>query len=131
MQEDRQTTEVRETNSQVGDTTVQRQSVEKKTAVSGVVVAQRIIYYVGGVIIALLLVRFVLQLLGANDANGFVDFIYALSGVFVAPFYGIFGEPIVGRAQFETSTLVAIIVYGIVTVGVAKLLTLTRPHEEV
>jgi len=130
MQEDRQTTEVRETNSQVGDTTVQRQSVEKKTAVSGVVVAQRIIYYVGGVIIALLLVRFVLQLLGANDANGFVDFIYALSGVFVAPFYGIFGEPIVGRAQFETSTLVAIIVYGIVTVGVAKLLTLTRPHEE-
>jgi len=131
MQEDRQTTEVRETNSQVGDTTVQRQSVEKKTAVSGVVVAQRIIYYVGGVIIALLLVRFVLQLLGANDANGFVDFIYALSGIFVAPFYGIFGEPIVGRAQFETSTLVAIIVYGIVTVGVAKLLTLTRPHEEV
>ena len=113
MQEDRQTTEVRETNSQVGDTTVQRQSVEKKTAVSGVVVAQRIIYYVGGVIIALLLVRFVLQLLGANDANGFVDFIYALSGIFVAPFYGIFGEPIVGRAQFETSTLVAIIVYGI------------------
>jgi len=131
MQEDRQTTEVRETNSQVGDTTVQRQSVEKKTAVSGVVVAQRVIYYVGGVIIALLLVRFVLQLLGANDANGFVDFIYAVSGVFVAPFYGIFGEPIVGRAQFETSTLVAIIVYGIVTVAVAKLLTLTRPHEEV
>lgn len=131
MQEDRQTTEVRETNSQVGDTNVQRQSVEKRTAVSGAVVAQRIVYYVGGVLIALLITRFVLQLLGANDANGFVDFIYAISGVFVAPFYGIFGEPVVGRAQFESSSLVAIIVYGLVTIGIAKLLALTRPRHEV
>lgn len=131
MQEDRQTTEVRETNAQVGDTTVQRQSVEKKTAVSGVVIAQRVIYYVGGVIVALLFVRLLLQLLGANEGTGFVDFVYGLSGVFVAPFFGIFGEPTFGQSQFETSTLVAIIVYGLLTVGIAKLLTLTRPHEEV
>ena len=131
MQEDRQTTEVRKSNEQVGNTTVQRQSVEKKTAVSGVVIAQRIIYYVGGVIVALLIVRLLLQLLGANQESDFVSFIYGLSGVFVAPFFGIFGDPTFGQSHFETSTLVAIVVYTHVIVGVAKLITVTRPREEV
>ena len=130
MQEDRQTTEVRKTNEQVGNTTVQRQSVEKKTAVSGVVIAQRVIYYVGGVILALLTVRLILQLLGANQASDFVNFVYGLSGIFVVPFAGIFGEPTFGASHFETSALVAIIVYGLITIGIAKLITLARPHEE-
>jgi hypothetical protein len=131
MEQDRQTTEVRKSNEQVGDTNIQRQSVEKKVAVSGVVIAQRVIYYVGGVIVALLLVRLVLQLLGANEGSDFVGFIYALSGIFVMPFYGIFGEPVFGRSHFETSALVAIIVYALLAVGIAKLITITRPHEEV
>ncbi len=131
MQEDRQTTEVRKSNEQVGNTTVQRQSLEKKTAVSGVVIAQRIIYYVGGVIVALLIVRLLLQLLGANQESDFVSFIYGLSGVFVAPFFGIFGDPTFGQSHFETSTLVAIVVYTLVIVGVAKLITVTRPRVEV
>ncbi len=131
MEEDRQTTEVRKTNEQVGSTNVQRQTVEHSKSVSGVVIAQRVIYYVGGVIVALLFVRLVLQLLGANQATEFVGFIYGLSGVFVAPFFGIFGQPTFGQSQFETSTLVAIIIYTLLTIGIAKLLTLTRPHEEI
>lgn len=131
MEEDRQTTEVKKTNEQVGNTTVQRQSVEKKTGVSGVVIGQRIIYYVGGVIIALLLVRLLLQLFGANQGSDFVGFIYGLSGIFVAPFFGIFGEPTFGQSHFETSTLVAIVIYALVVIGLAKLLTVTRPHQEV
>jgi len=112
MQEDRQTTEVRETNEQIGDTNVQRQSVAKKTEVSGVVIAQRVVYYIGGLIIALVFVRLLLQLLGANQGSDFVGFMYGLSGIFVAPFYGIF-------------------VYGLLTVGIAKLLTISRPQDEV
>lgn len=131
MEEDRQTTEVRKTDEQLGNTTVQRQSVEKKTSVSGIVIAQRVIYYVGGVIIALLLVRLLLQLLGANQGSDFVGFVYGLSGIFVSPFFGIFGEPTFGQSHFETSTLVAIVIYALLIVGVAKLITLTRPHEEV
>lgn len=131
MQEDRQTTEVRETNERVGDTNVQRQSVAKRTEVSGVVVAQRVVYYIGGVIIALVFVRLLLQLLGANQGSDFVGFIYALSGVFVAPFYGIFGEPTFGQSHFETSALVAIVVYALLTVGITKLLTISRPQDEI
>ncbi len=131
MEEDRQTTEVRKSNEQVGNTTVQRQSVEQKTVISGVVIAQRVVYYIGGVIIALLAVRMILQLLGANQGSDFVGFIYGLSGIFVAPFFGIFGEPTFGESHFETSTLVAIVVYALVVIGIAKLIALTRPHEEI
>jgi hypothetical protein len=131
MQEDEQTTEVRQTDKQVGDTNIKRESVRQTTSVSGVVIAQRVVYYLGGVIIALLFLRLIFQLFGANQASGFVDFIYSLSGVFVAPFFGIFGEPTFGASHFETSTLVAIIIYALLTVGIAKLLTVTRPNEEV
>lgn len=131
MEEDRQTTEIRKTNEQAGNTSVQRQSVARSTEVSGVVVAQRVVYYVGGVIVALLFIRLLLQLLGANQGADFVGFIYGLTGIFVAPFFGIFGEPTFGQSQLETSTLVAIVVYGLLTIGIAKLITLGRPHEEV
>lgn len=131
MQEDRQTTEVRESNEQVGATNVHRQTIEKKADVSGVVVAQRVIYYFGGVIIALLALRVLLQLFGANQGSDFVGFIYGLSGVFAAPFFGMFGEPTFGASHLDSSALVAIIVYALVTVGIVKLITLTRPHEEI
>ena len=131
MEEDRQTTEVRQTNEQVGNTTVERESVEKTTRTSGVVIAQRIIYYVGGVVVALLFVRLLLQLLGANQGSDFVGFIYSLTALFVAPFVGIFGEPTFGASHLETSSMVAIIVYALITIGIARLVSLTRPHEEV
>ena len=131
MEEDRQTTEVRKTAEQNGNTSVQRESVVVRENVSGVVIAQRVVYYVGGVIVALLFIRLLLQLLGANQGSDFVGFIYGLTGIFVAPFYGIFGEPTFGQSHFETSTLVAIVIYSLLTVGSAKLISLTRPREEV
>ncbi|MEO6109713.1 MAG: YggT family protein [Candidatus Saccharimonadales bacterium] len=131
MEEDRQTTEVRKTNEREGNTTVQRQSVKQKTDISGVVIAQRVVYYVGGVIVALLFVRLLLQLFGANQLSDFVNFIYSLSAIFVTPFFGIFGEPTFGQSHFETSTLVAIVIYSLLIIGIAKLITVTRPHEEI
>lgn len=132
MQDDQeQTTEVRETNTRVGDTNVQKQTVRKSTPTSGVVVAQRIIWFFVGVITALLALRFVLLLLAANRDAGFVDFIYTVSGLFVAPFIGIFGEPTYGQSVLEVSSLLAIAVYALIGWGLAKLVTLTRPKEEV
>ena len=130
MQEDKQT-EVRETTSQVGDTSVARQSVSTKLQTSGIVVAQRIVWFVAGLISIIIAIRFVLLLLGANQAAGFTDFIYGLSGAFVAPFVGIFGEPTYGASVFEVSSLLAIVVYLLIALGIAKLLTIGRPREEV
>ena len=75
--------------------------------------------------------RFVLLLLGASQASGFVNFIYSLSGFFTAPFSGIFTRPTYGTSTFDSATLVAMIVYAVVAVGVAKLLTLNKVDRDV
>lgn len=131
MQEDKQETEVQETTTQNGDTTVQRQTVAQRSHTSGAVVAQRVIWFVVGLINIIVAIRFVLLLLGANREAGFTDLIYSLSAPFVSPFVGIFGEPTYGRVVFEVSSLLAIIIYTLIAWGIVKLLTIARPHQEV
>ncbi len=131
MQEEKQETEIRETTNQVGDTSVGRQSVTKRTQTSGAVVAQRVVWFIVGVISVIIALRFALLLLGANQGAGFTDFVYTLSSVFVAPFVGIFGQPTYGTSVFEISSLLAIAVYLLIGWGIAKLFTLGSPREEV
>jgi len=132
MQEDKQTTEVQETKKRVGDTNVQRETVSRQTNTPGTVIFQRVVWYLVGFIIALLVLRLVLLMLGANDNTAFVSFIYTLSGLFAAPFFGIFNyQPTYGHFTFEISTVVAIAVYALIGWGVARLATLSRPQEEV
>lgn len=129
---DQQTTEVRETNERQGNTNIRRQTVATASKVDSAFTAQRIIYYVAGVIITLLILRMALLLLAANQGSPFVDFIYGLSGVFAWPFFGVFNyEPSYGQSVFEISTLVAIVVYGLVAIGLAKLFTLTKTDDTV
>ena len=74
--------------------------------------SKQIVWFIIGLIIAVIALRFVLLALGANQGNGFVNFIYGLGGIFVAPFLGIFGgEPTYGRSYFETASLIAMAVY--------------------
>lgn len=131
MQEDRQETEIRESTSRVGGTSVDRQTVSQKVQVPGVVIAQRLVWFIVEAVSVVIALRFVLLLLGANQAAGFTDFIYGLSGVFVAPFIGILGEPTYGTSVFEISSLLAIAVYMLIGWGIAKLLTIGRARETV
>lgn len=121
----RQTTEVRETNTVEGNTNVNRQTVATHTAVDSRVIIGRVIWFIAGFIIVLLALRIVMMLLGANTGAPFVDFLYAISGVFAWPFYGIFPQPAYGSSQFDSASLVAIVVYALLAWGVVKLLTLT------
>jgi len=97
---------------------------DTKTTISNV------IWYIYGVIAILLGIRFILKLTGANAANGFVDFVYSLSGIFSKPFDSIFGVTTADAGQtesvFEPSILVAIAVYALIAWGIAKLLTLNE-----
>ncbi len=82
----------------------------------------RIIYAIGGFIEALVGLRFVLRLLGANPDNGLVQWVYSWSTPFVRPFAGIFGRDAtvvhgVGTATtsvFDWTALIALIVIGLV-----------------
>jgi hypothetical protein len=128
---DQQTTEVRETNERQGNTNIRRQSVTTASKVDAGLVARRIVYYLAGIIIALLALRIVLLLLAANKGSVFVDFVYNLSSFFAWPFYGIFSyQPAYGQSVFELSSVVAIVVYALVAVGLAKLFTLTKSNND-
>jgi uncharacterized protein YggT (Ycf19 family) len=99
-----------------------------EVAPSGATLAERIIWYVAGVLLVLLAFRFVLALLGANPNNGFANFIYTTSHPFVAPFFNLFGYNLqYGVSRFETYTLVAMAVYAVIAYGLARLVTLGRP----
>jgi len=131
MTETEQTTEVHETTTQPNGLNVQRHDVTRTSQLSGISVAQRIIWFIVGVIDVLIAIRFVLLLLGANQSAGFVDFIYGITGVLVAPFVGIFGEPVYGKFVFEWSSVLAVVVYSLIAWGIVKLITLTRPRDEI
>ncbi len=115
----------------VTTTSTSQQEVREvsEASTSGSTLAARIIWYIAGVLLILLAFRFVLTLLGANQNNGFANFIYSASHPFVAPFFGLFGYNLqYGVSRFETFTLVAMAVYAIVAWGLAKLTTLNDPE---
>lgn len=89
--------------------------------------AARAIWYVAGVLLVLLAIRFVLSLLGANRGNPFASLIYAVTYPFVAPFFGLFGYTMrYGVVRFEIETLVAMAVYALIAWGIVKLLDIPR-----
>lgn len=103
------------------------ETVETDGSTRDATVAERVVYYVGGIIIVLLTFRFILSLLGANRGNAFADFVYDLSFPFVAPFFGLFGYTMqYGISRLELETMVAILVYAVVTGLVAQLFAITR-----
>jgi|ERR1035438_4413741 succinate dehydrogenase hydrophobic anchor subunit len=121
---------VRETTTQSGDT-VQKTTETKNSRANAehrTNVFARIIWYVAGILLVLLGVRFVLTLLGANTSNGFANFIYKTSHPFVSPFFSLFKYKnyTYGTSHFEVYTLVAIVIYALVAWGIAKLVTLNQ-----
>ena len=131
MDEEQRTTEVRETNTTANGENVQRRSEVTSEKVSGVTLAKRIVWFIAGFIIVLLSLRIILQLLGANDAAGFVTFIYNISEPFAAPFAGMFVQPTRGVSSLDLSSIFAIIIYALLAWGITKLITLTRPRTAV
>lgn len=88
---------------------------------------EMLIRFLFGILEALLAIRFILSLLGANQNNGFASFIYNLTYPFVAPFFGLFGYTFqYGVARFEFETLVAMAVYGLIGYGISKLIRIGR-----
>lgn len=73
-----------------------------------------VIDFIITVVTALLGLRVLLHLFGANDANGFVRAVYTLSEPLLAPFSGIFPAlELESGFILEFATLFALIVYAI------------------
>lgn len=82
------------------------------------------IWLLFGIVVGILAIRFILKLLGANEAAGFASFIYGASAPFVAPFSNLFANPGSSGSVLELTTLVAIIVYMLVAWLVARVIWL-------
>lgn len=94
--------------------------------------AQNVVWFILGLIEVLLALRFVLKLLGANSASGFVNIVYTITNVLTAPFDNIFNvaHSVVGqtRSVFEPSIIVAAIVYAAIAYGIVKLLDIKEKN---
>lgn len=80
----------------------------------GRIIASRVshvVWTIIGFIEALIAIRVVLKLIGANAGNGFVSFIYGFSDFFVKPFFGIVSDPTSGDSILEINSLIAMLVY--------------------
>lgn len=81
----------------------------------------QIVWYVLGLLEAVLALRFLFKLLGANAASGFVNFIYDLTYPFVVPFNSVFRTQRVEGNIFEWTTLLAMVIYWLVAWAIVKL----------
>jgi uncharacterized protein YggT (Ycf19 family) len=86
---------------------------------------RRAIWLIFGVIIALIGIRILFLALGANEGNGIVDAIYAITEPLVAPFRGIFSldqVQLTGQSQIDVGAFVAIVGWLLIAVLVNAIL---------
>ncbi len=91
--------------------------------------ASRIVYLVLTAVEALLALRLLFQLLGANTANSFVNAIYTVSYPLIRPFIGMFSTTLDSVQGFSVPTAAAMIVYAIVASVAIALIHTFAPRE--
>lgn len=87
----------------------------------------QVVWYLLGLLEALLAFRFVLKLLGANPNAGFSDFIYGVTHPFVAPFLNVFRVQRIEGNVFEWTTILAMLVYWLLAWAIIRLFVMGRP----
>jgi hypothetical protein len=84
--------------------------------------ATQVVWLLLSIFEALLALRFVLKLIGANPASPFAVVLYGFTGLFLYPFAGLIGTPAAGGMQLEVSTLIAMLVYGLIAWAVERII---------
>lgn len=86
----------------------------------------QIVWYILSILETLLVFRLLLKIAGANPVSGFVSFIYGLSGPFVLPFASVFPKITFAGSVLEWSTVLAMIVYGLIAWGIVRLFLMSK-----
>ena len=73
--------------------------------------AERVVWFVTGLVAGLIAIRFFMKVLGASTQADFVRFIYGVTGPLVGPFRGIFVATGTGNNILEPESLIAIAIY--------------------
>jgi hypothetical protein len=86
----------------------------------------QIVWFLLGLLEILMVFRFVLKFLGANASAGFTSFVYGVTYPLVTPFLSVFRITKVEGSVFEWTTLLAMLVYWIIAVGIIKLFLMSK-----
>ena len=86
----------------------------------------QIVWYILGILEALLAFRLILKLLAANPTAGFSKFIYSVSYPFAAPFLNVFNATKIEGNIFEWTTLLAMLVYALIAWGLVKMFSMSK-----
>lgn len=86
----------------------------------------QIVWYILGILETLLAFRFILKLLAANPSAGFSSFIYNVSYPLAAPFLNVFRTARVEGSVFEWTTLLAMLVYWMIALGIIRLFFMSK-----
>ena len=86
--------------------------------------AYETIYVIFAIIVGAIFIRVLLKLLGANTAVAFTHFMYGVTDPMLAPFRNILPTYASGRTVFESSALIAILIYGLVGIALARLIAI-------
>jgi hypothetical protein len=92
--------------------------------------ATQVVWYIAGIIETLLGLRFILRLIGANPAAGFVDAVYTVNQPLMAPFRNIVSNAQVSGSVFDWNNLIAMAVYWILAWAIVRLFFIGRPVSE-
>lgn len=87
----------------------------------------QIVWFILGIMEVLLAFRFIFKLVGANPGAGFSKFIYGATYIFSTPFLTVFNKTQIAVGNvFEWSTLLAMLVYWIIAMGIIKLFLVSK-----
>lgn len=80
------------------------------------------IWLIFGGIEALIGIRVILMLIGANPANTFTAFVYRLSELFLWPFRNLVANPAFQNMTLEITSIIAMIVYPLIGWAIVRLI---------
>lgn len=84
-----------------------------------------------GIIEALILLRIILKLFGANPYTPFVQWIYNLTMPLLSPFRNIFPTPMIqGRYELELTSIFALIVYAFLSYFLVQFILMLNPDGD-
>lgn len=105
-----------------------------KVAATGSQTAEYLIYFFFGALEILLAFRLIFKMMGASSTSAFVRVVYGVTGVFIAPFEGIFRRGINPGLEtasiIEPSAIVALGVYAIIAWGVVKMVKIFSGEKQ-
>lgn len=86
----------------------------------------QIVWFILGLVELLIVFRFFLKLLAANQSAGFTSLIYNVTHIFVSPFNNVFRVTSVANNIFEWTTLLAMLVYWLIALGIIRLFFMSK-----